>query len=698
MLSGNYIQPGTSWILSKETLHYYCIWQKEAAYTLTFYPNYEGAEDEPVAIEFARSDFSSNYAYFYIFEPYLFSREGYELIGWGGSPTSTSGIIYHGAKSDSFMHDSSLYAVWIEKDSPNLFYNTYYINDENAGTEEEDKIVVPYKKSGYKIGFPPAVFERDGMVLDYWKEVRDKKDNTKSNYTPLYQTQTYSNSTDKTYYAIWHVEHPVITFKANFEGSDYEDFVVNTDYKVEETLPECEFEREGYAFIGWSTNPDATSASPAGRTYSPEDNTVYYAIWIKNPVITFHANYEGSTEEDKTQVVPYNTNTELADIVFTRQGYFLMGYTTSPTSSYSPKNAGDIVRLQSDTDYYAVWAKARTIIYHSNYTSGEQSQVSEQHPEGKSFNTREDCPFEAPDDYYFAGWASVATGVDYNNLYLKRVSSHTFYSSDEGDYDVYAVWFRYQHVNLISNYSGNGSEDKVLSYKIKIGEKLYITEEIVNEFTAPEGKNFWCFGANGRKNVTTETTSTNVKYEIGDYFDYGNTDYSAEFNLYAQWRAPITITIKANFEGALPESKDITIPYGTHLNAIPLPEEWDRSELKYHFWGWSTNINESTTYTPSNSRVIYDNSKPLLAIWLNPVKYTYHYNYEGSEEVYVDYAEQGYDYLVIENMFPIPEGKKFKEWRTKPESNSGTYYRVGEKISAYYNKTDSDFYAIWIDE
>ncbi len=699
LLSGNYIQPGTSWIFSKETLHYYCIWQKEAAYTLTFMPNYEGAQDSPVAKEFERTNFDSQYARFKIFEPFLFTREGYELVGWstGSDPSAiSSDITYHGAQSGSFMHDTTLYAVWVEEGASSLIHYTYYKNDENAGTEAEEKIVVPYKKSGYDIGLASAVFTWDGMAFEGWKEVRDRSDNTNMTYSSLYQLRTYSSSTDKDYYAIWHVEKPKITFKANFEGSQYEDIVVTTNYKEEQLLPECQWTREGYGFVGWSINSDSSTSNAyaPGRRYTPDDNIVYYAIWQKNPVITFHANYEGAVEEDKTQVVPYNQQTAIADITFTREGYFFMGYTTSPTSSYSPKNPGDKVTLTEDTDYYALWAKKRTIIYNSNYPSGQQSTVSDIHPEGQEFYTREECPFDAPEGYYFAGWASV-NDATYNNLISRKVVRYTFRSSSEGDYTVYATWLRYQNVHFISNYDGNGTRDKVVDYKIKIGEKIPITQELVDQFTTPQGKRFWCFGQHNVIAVPS-TTSSNVYYDIGKDFSYNNDDFSGDFNLYAQWKAPVTVTLNANFEGAQPATKTITIPFGTHMTSIEFQEEWDRSESKYHFWGWAANTSQSTNLPPRDT-VIFDNIT-IYAIWMNPVKYTYHYNYGDSEEVSVDYAEQGYSYYLLDNMFTPPEGKKFKCWCTKPETSSGVTRRVGYEYSSYYNKTDTDIYAIWENE
>lgn len=705
LLSSNSIQPSLVWQFEKKTIHYYCIWQKEAAYTLTFYPNYEGAEAAPVQKEYERTDFTSNYARFKIFEPFLFTREGYELVGWATAPDSSYlnyTVTYHGAESDSFMHDTTLYAVWEEANSSNLIHYTYYKNDEKAETQDEEKIVVAYKKSGYKIGLAPVVFTWDGMVFEGWKTVRDRSDNNYSTNPPLYQTNTYSSSTDTSYYAMWHVEKPVITFKANVEGEGYEDYVVITNYKENQMLPECQWTREGYGFVGWSKNKDdnSSNAYKPGRTYTPEENTIYYAIWQKNPVITFHANYDGAQEEDKTQTVPYNVSTPIADITFTRSGYFFMGYTASPTSSYSSYystiNPGDTVKLTNDADYYAVWAKKRTIIYNSNYSSGQQSLVSDIHPEGQEFYTREECPFEAPEGYYFAGWSSVNNST-YHDLYSRKVTRYTFSSSNENDYHVYATWLRYQNVHFISNYNGSGSRDKVLDYRIKIGEKIYITQELVDQFTAPQGKSFWCFGQHNVINVPS-TISSNVYYELGGEFSYGNDDFSGDFNLYAQWKGPITVTLVANFEGATPASKTVTIPFGTHLTDIEFQEEWDRSESKYHFWGWSTNINQSTTYSPSDSYVVFDNSRPIYAIWLNPVKYTYHYNYGDSEEVYEDLAEQKYSYYLLDNMFTPPEGKKFKCWCYKPDENSGTTRNVGFEVTSYYNTKDTDFYAIWENE
>ncbi len=696
LLSDNYIQPGLTWITNKRTIHYYCIWQKEAAYTLTFKANYEGAEDEPVVKEFERTDFSSTYARFKIFEPYLFSREGYVLVGWSDTSNTSSimaSITYHGAQSSSFRHDTTLYAVWLEEGSEDLIYYTFYINDENAGTEAEEKIVVPYKKWGYDIGLAPEVFTRERMVFDGWKEVRDKSDSYKSTYPALYQTRTYSDSTDMSYYAIWHVKNPIITFKANFEGSEYDDIIITTNYKESEKFPVCEWQRDGYGFAGWAKDPDTTRTNDihsAGSYFTPEDDTTYYAIWKKNPVITFHANYEGAEEEIKTQVVPYNTPTPIGAISFTRDGYFFMGFTNSPTSTYRPKKEGDEVTYTEDIDLYAVWAKKRTVIYHSNYKSGEQKTFEEFHPEGEEFYTLAECPFAVPEGYYFEGWADV-TDADHNDLYSHRVYSYTFRESDPDPLNVYATWSPYQTVNLISNYSGTGSKDKVITYTIKIGEKIKFTQDIVDEFTAPEGKGFWCFGQNGVAKVS-HTIASNVYYELDEEFSYNSTSGSGIFNLYAQWRAPVTITLVANYENASVAQIEKTVPFGTHPEKIDYP--FEETKEGYYFLGWGNNENSTSILTGKVVKTMNDRNS-LYAVWNPYLKITYHSNYGDTDETHVVLIKQREKYSLPENMFEVPDGKTFAGWGRTPDTTKPD--KVGYTPNSYYNEKDVDWYAIWED-
>lgn len=51
-------------------------------------------------------------------------------------------------------------------------------------------------------------------------------------------------------------------------------------FKQAFTLPTCTFQRDGYEFIGWNTQPDGTGEKyEAGETISLGSNTTLYAQW-----------------------------------------------------------------------------------------------------------------------------------------------------------------------------------------------------------------------------------------------------------------------------------------------------------------------------------------------------------------------------------------------------------------------------------
>ena len=109
--------------------------------------------------------------------------------------------------------------------------------------------------------------------------------------------------------------------------------------------------KEGYAFGGW--DPEITIVT---------DNATYTVTW--NPIVTFKANYEGSTAEDVTQIVPNNTETALKAFkdtsvtpntnMFTREGYTFTGWKDETGRSYADKEK---VTITAPLTLYAQWAQ-----------------------------------------------------------------------------------------------------------------------------------------------------------------------------------------------------------------------------------------------------------------------------------------------------------------------------------------------------
>ena len=85
-----------------------------------------------------------------------------------------------------------------------------------------------------------------------------------------------------TLYAIW---RKTITISYNANGgtgapSTQTGNVFNNTTSMNFTIPSTEPTKEGYTFLGWSTNSTATTATyVAGRGYSFSDNITLYAVW-----------------------------------------------------------------------------------------------------------------------------------------------------------------------------------------------------------------------------------------------------------------------------------------------------------------------------------------------------------------------------------------------------------------------------------
>ncbi len=153
-----------------------------------------------------------------------------------------------------------------------------------------------------------------------------------------------------------------------------------TEYSYSYELPQCAYQREGYAFTGWSYQPDETvMIFQPGTTQSiTNGTTTFYAVWeaITYCTITFNANGGSGTMESMT--IQKGTETEVPDCYFDREGYtFVCWAVGSPTSS-TKVYAGEPVTVNEDYTLYAVWEAAKQYWVNIN---GELRFIDENHPE-----------------------------------------------------------------------------------------------------------------------------------------------------------------------------------------------------------------------------------------------------------------------------------------------------------------------------
>ncbi|MBO4696310.1 MAG: InlB B-repeat-containing protein [Lachnospiraceae bacterium] len=158
-----------------------------------------------------------------------------------------------------------------------------------------------------------------------------------------------------------------ITFYANggYRSSDGKQTVeVNTNLGSTIHLL-TGFVRPGFTFLGWSTDPHATTAQ-----YAPNQRVTVgpsfllsklYAVWKPNLITITYKPGSGVTlggHYGLTQTYTYGTTLVLHPPVCSKPGYSLVGWNTKPDGSGTMYHLHDTnIQFAYDTTLYAIWAK-----------------------------------------------------------------------------------------------------------------------------------------------------------------------------------------------------------------------------------------------------------------------------------------------------------------------------------------------------
>ncbi len=210
-------------------------------------------------------------------------------------------------------------------------------------------------------------------------------------------------------------------------------------------LPKNAFKRDGYTFLGWSSDPNATSATvsdqesldfdavtqKAQRRDSDDQGEEFsytlYAIWAKNPTIAFDPN--GGTGSMSSVAIGYGASYSLPVCTFTRSGYHFSGWNTAKDGSGTAYSDASLVSLTADLTLYAQWTANPAISFNSNGGVGSMDPVVVAPSES---TTLPKCEFGRR-GYTFSGWNTAKDG------------SGTAYSDESkisitDDLTLYAQW------------------------------------------------------------------------------------------------------------------------------------------------------------------------------------------------------------------------------------------------------------------
>ena len=196
------------------------------------------------------------------------ARRGYTLTGFNSDPQGNGDWI---AEYWQFCDDWKVYAIW----EVNTYTISYSGNGEDEGDVSDGTATYDenytFAKNGYR---------KKGYAFVGWNT---DKYATTAEYSPG-QVMKWDKIEGMKLYAIWSKNSYEVTFDGN--GASGSKKTADLKYGQNDNLPTNTFERPGYTFIGWSTDPDdikpkytdgqtVNTLCDAGQTYE------LYAIWKK---------------------------------------------------------------------------------------------------------------------------------------------------------------------------------------------------------------------------------------------------------------------------------------------------------------------------------------------------------------------------------------------------------------------------------
>lgn len=228
---------------------------------------------------------------------------------------------------------------------------------------------------------------RTGHIFKGWsKSSSDTVFNSDTDYSA---GSSYNANASVTLYAIWQKETYTITYKANggtgAPGSQTKTYGVTLT--LSSTIPtradKVTKDEEGvvttikYQFLGWSTNPDAKSATwGAGKSYTANKGATLYAIWKEKKntedtefIVSYDAN--GGENAPSDQVKKKGVTLTLRTGEPEWFGYDFENWKSTQGSTTYTFNPGDTTSYDGDQVMVAQWTPwSHTVKFNANGGTG----------------------------------------------------------------------------------------------------------------------------------------------------------------------------------------------------------------------------------------------------------------------------------------------------------------------------------------
>lgn len=502
-------------------------------------------------------------------------KTGYDFTGWT-NPDDEEPIKDYEIKNGS-VGDLELIANYTPQ-KYNLIYNT------NGAKETLLPKEIEFDST---FGELPIV-TKDGYDFVNWSNVDNKE---------VSANTIFNVPNDINIYANWETINYDIIY--NLVGGEIEDAPIS--YNIETptfTLPHPE--KEGYVFLGWTTNDNPTITLDyeiAEGTIGDQEFTANY-----RPIsyyISYHSlNSEGNMEDTR---IKYNNRANLRQNQFTREGYTFLGWSNEEDGEVIYSDEAEIYNLSSkDGEVIDLYAQWEIIKLNVKYIDLFDVLLKEETIDyGNNPNYPAD-PFI--DGYTFNGW----------NPNLDIIKEDTVYKAD---------------------YSIN---DYVITYDLNIGNSDDVEEIHFNveseafNLPIPERTGYTFLGWTGSNGLNPQVEVTIPKLTIGDK------------NYKANWIANI-YNVSLNANGGSIGTSTIQIAYNSLYGIIPEPT---RTGYTFDGWYYNNDLIEDTTVMQKD----YDHE--IKAKW-TPINYRIRYNLDGGSM-----SSQVTSYNIETPTFTLPSPSK----------------------------------------
>lgn len=447
-------------------------------------------------------------------------------------------------------------------------------------------------------------------------------------------------------------------------------------------LPVTAYERKGYLFAGWNTNPDGT-----GIPYEDGDSVnnlatihgeivILYALWeIEEYTITYEL--DGGTNNSGNPA-SYTVNDTIVFAEPTKENYIFCGWYTDAefTNPIEEIPAGTI----GNKVLYAKWEQevipepeVYNIVYHLDGGTNHGDN-----PTGYTQES-ETIVLKTPNKtgYTFGGWYS-------DSGFVTEKTEIT--AGSTGDVELYAKWLANKY-NI--KFAGNGATGGSMS---SMGNRKYGTPYTLTA-NAYKRTGYTFSGWN------TNAKGTGMSYKNQQRVTSLTAVNGATITLYAQW-TPIQYNIKFNKNGATggKMSNLTNCKYGTTYKLTA--NAYKRTG--YTFAGWNTKANgKGNSYknkaSVKNLKKVNGETITLYAQW-TPIKYTIKFNGNGAtggKMKNLSNRKYGTAYKLTANAYK-KKGYTFKGWNTKKNGKGKSYKnKASVKNLTTSNGKTITLYAQW---